>query len=86
MDADSLKSEVQSPRAGLKTPERGWVVRDQPQRTSHFRRVEEFAARCGWSATQPRSVFKQALTSGVPGGRLKTSDFRLKTSERLCHV
>ena len=44
-------------------PERGCVVLDQPQQRSNFRGVSQLAKRCGWSATQPRSVFKQALAS-----------------------
>jgi hexosaminidase len=47
--------------ACLKIPERGWVVRDQPQPASNFRRVDEFATCGGWSSTQPRSFFRQAL-------------------------
>jgi hypothetical protein len=48
-------------RACLKIPERGCVVFDQPQHASNSRRVEELAMRCGWSSTQPRSFFRQAL-------------------------
>ena len=63
-------------RACLKIPERGCVVFDQPQPTSNFLRFTEVAACCGWSATQPRSVFRQALRnsarmdSGCPTGGL----------------
>jgi len=49
-------------RACLKIPERGCVVLDQPQQASNFRRVEALAACCGWSSTQPRSFFRQALS------------------------
>jgi rhamnogalacturonan endolyase len=46
-----------------KIPEGGCVVLDQPQHASNVRRVEEPAARCCWSSTQPRSFFKQPLKS-----------------------
>jgi hypothetical protein len=49
-------------RACLKIPESGWVVFDQPQHASNSRRVEVLAMRCGWSSTQPRSFFRQALS------------------------
>ncbi len=48
-------------RACQKIAERGCVVLDQPQQTPVFLGVEEFAACCGWSSTQPRSFFRQAL-------------------------
>ena len=48
-------------RASLKMAERGCVVLDQPQQVSNFRGAEELAMGCGWSATQPRSFFRQAL-------------------------
>jgi hypothetical protein len=49
-------------RACLKIPERDCVVLDPSQQTSNFRRASELATCCGWSATQPRSFFGQALT------------------------
>ena len=48
-------------RACLKTPERGCVVLDQPQQLSDLRRAGTFVPCCGWSATQPRSFFRQGL-------------------------
>ena len=48
-------------RGCLKIPERGCVVLDQPQRVTNFKRVQMGVACCGWSATQPRSFFRQAL-------------------------
>ena len=52
-------------RACLKTPERGCVVLDQPQQATQFRRIGAFSACCGWSATQPRSFFRQTLIKFV---------------------
>ena len=55
----------------MEIPERGCVVLDQPQQASNSRRVEGLASCCGWSSTQPRSFFRQALReitdSRLPG-------------------
>jgi len=50
-------------RGQLKTPERGGVVLDQPQPVSDLPGLDLFQACCGWSATQPRSWFRQALSA-----------------------
>jgi hypothetical protein len=47
--------------ACLKMLERGCVVPDQPRQASNSRRVEPFTPCCGWSSTQSRSFFRQAL-------------------------
>gem|GEM_PF-2250109 len=66
--------------ACLKNPERGGVVFDQPQQATDFIGFRISGACCGWSATQPRSFFSQALTvvdhleiqhGGIVKGRLK---------------
>jgi hypothetical protein len=48
-------------RACLKTPERGCVVLDQPQPAQKIRGLRVFSPCCGWFATQPRFIFRQAL-------------------------
>ena len=50
-----------SSRACLKITEHGCVVLDQPQRVATFIGFGFVAACCGWSSTQPRSAFRQAL-------------------------
>ena len=50
--------------AGLKTPERGCVVLDQPQHVTNSIGFRPVVAGCGWfrcCGTQPRSVFRPAL-------------------------
>jgi hypothetical protein len=65
---DAGQSPVAFLGACLKIPERGCVVFDQPQQISIYQGVEKFAACCGWSSTQPRSIFRQALSVvGVAG-------------------
>jgi hypothetical protein len=49
-------------RGCLKNPERGWVVFDQPQRIPNLPPNQLHTPPCGWSATQPRSFFRQALS------------------------
>jgi len=56
---------VSSLRVCLKTPERGCVVLDQPQQVPKFRCLAVFSPCCGWSSTQPRSIFRQALSGGI---------------------
>jgi hypothetical protein len=51
--------------ACLKIPEGGCVVLDQPQQSPIFKRSRPCFTRCGWSATQPRSFFRQALTGAL---------------------
>ena len=52
-------------RAGLKIPERGCVVLDQPKQLPKFRWLGVFSPCCGWSSTPRRSRFKQALGVGL---------------------
>jgi hypothetical protein len=56
-------------RACLKIPERDCVIRDQPRQVLDFRRIETLATCCGWSPTQPRSFFRQALSEMAVGVR-----------------
>ena len=70
-------------RACLKTPERGCVV-DQPQQALNFQGLELSAPCCGWSTTQPRSFFRQALSIQeefsltVPSGSGPAFDLKCK--------
>jgi hypothetical protein len=56
-------------RTCLKILERGCVVLDQPQQSSNFSCVWKAVACCGWSMTQPRSFFRQALKDALNRGQ-----------------